>query len=242
MTQNQAISDEKRQEILQRLRNRRGEARRFDINQKKTEDHGDPFMRTLLKLRDFQVDIARGADIAQQISDLGEDEALVKSLVELKQTRKAKKAAALPAEPEQKQSETSELGEDTKILEMYLHLTKAKRDAKKKKKAANKQQTQPETTNSTLQPILGISHNRLPENVSSADFVKTIQQLLGNAESNLSVLPLEQLEQRRKELQYRYNWMRSILEEMHLELDKLQDNIIDRLHSVIQSQHQEGTE
>lgn len=242
MTQNQAISDEKRQEILQRLRNRRGEARRFDINQKKTEDHGDPFMRTLLKLRDFQVDIARGADIAQQISDLGEDEALVKSLVELKQTRKAKKAAALPEEPEPKQSETSELGEDAKILEMYLHLTQAKRDAKKKKKAAHKQQTQPETTNSTSQPMLGISHNRLPENVSSADFVKTIQQLLGNAESNLSVLPLEQLEQRRKELQYRYNWMRSILEEMHLELDKLQDNIIDRLHSVIQSQHQEGSE
>jgi len=52
---------------------------------------------------------------------------------------------------------------------------------------------------------------------------------------------LEQLEQRRKELQYRYNWMRSILEEMHLELDKLQDNIIDRLHSVIQSKHQEGS-
>ncbi len=234
MTQDHTTSDEKRQEVLQRLRNRRGEARRANVAQNKADDQDDPFMRTFMRLRELQVDVVRGVDVSQQGSELGGDEKRAETFLELRQAKRAKRRAAQESETllERDTTLAAELGEDDKMIDAFQRIQKARRDRRRRPRTRTRQDEQ---------AGLGRQRRTLePESVSSTDFVGNMQQLLGSAEIALSSMPLEELEQRRKDLKYRYSWMQSLLEEMREELDRLQEHIINRLLSPTQAQTENG--
>ncbi|MBD1833395.1 hypothetical protein H6F61_12065 [Cyanobacteria bacterium FACHB-472] len=236
MTQNQTISEEKRQEILQRLRNRRGEVRRTDVNLRITDEPSDPSMSRFLRLRDLQADVARGVDVSQQELELGQDEELIRELLRSRKTRRSRKTGAnhLPTDTEQQNSQAAELGQEEKVLEIFQQIREARRA---KRLRINQLQTDLQQNDPPLPGVGRKRQRRIErENVSSTDFVRNIQQLLGSTENDLSSIPISELVQRRQDLQYRYDWMRSILEEMREELDRIQEHLINKLQAGIQTQ------
>ena len=238
MTQDRNTLEEKRQEVLQRLRNRRGEARRGNVGQNKSDDQDDPVMRPFLRLRELQVDVARGVDVSQQTSELKEEDKQVETFLELRKAKRAKRLAAQQPKTEINQNDpqlSALVGEDDKVKETFLSIREARRASRGGKR---KSKTQPQENEGTS---AGRGRRRLDSELpSSTDFVRNVQQLLGSTETALSSMPLEELEQRRKDLKYRYDWMRSLVEEMREELDKLQDNIIARLRNPTDTKEENG--
>jgi hypothetical protein len=240
MNQNRNTSDEKRQEVLQRLRTRRGEARRTDLGQ--TEMNLEPdasVMQPLQSSQELQADVVEGADVSLQKSELAQDDKQIEEIENLRLLRQARRARRADKKQakiqlEQNASQTSKLGQEEKLIENFLRL----RQARRAKRAGRQQpQPEPEQNDLLLQTFLkGRRRNIESENISSDDFVGTMRQLLGSAETDLNLLPLEEIEQRRKDIKYRYDWMRAILEEMREELDKLQEHMIGRLQASTQSQ------
>ncbi|WP_218080110.1 hypothetical protein [Anthocerotibacter panamensis] len=195
MTEDAKTPNTKRQELLQRMRDRRGEARRTETEEPQPTSGGlesDTFMDTFQRLRNLKASLSKGGDIASQISQLDANDPLLGTLMQMREARRKKKQG----------------GGEEAINEIKDPAIQAFMGRRKKKKDAQK------TTN---------------EKALAPDSFKSMQQTFSaSTEADLSTTSLEELEQRKKEVQYRCDWLSGLLQEMQKELTFIQTHIDSR--------------
>lgn len=184
-------AQQKRQDILQKMRERRGETRQTGEEQPQTGLEADSFMDTFQRLRNMKAAISKGGgDIASQISQLDANDPLMGTLMKLRDARKNKKAGG-------------DGGDDKDpIVQAFLNRRRKKNDG------------QQEAGKKALSPS-AVQHMQ--------------QNFSATSEADLSASSLDELRQRRQEVQYRQDWLTGLLAQTQQELDALDVQISARV-------------